>query len=340
MFKTIFQNSQGPNSKKECLALASKGLLMGCADTVPGISGGTVAYLTGIYNQLLNAINSFDAVFFNHLKKGQIILAFSHVHTRFLILLFSGILTAIACMTRLVVYCLEEFTEYTFSFFFGLMISSTLLVFRELKQYYLLNITVLVLTTILTFWIVGFKPGSGSKELSYLFVFICGAIAICAMLLPGLSGSYLIMLLGVYHSVLSSIKVLTTPSYWLEGFPLIKGLNPLLLIVVFGLGCLTGIKSFSKLLSYMLKNYHQPMVGFICGLMVGSLRSIWPWQSRELGNSNTKIIENSAIEYWLPTIDTKFYIACVLAIIGFAVVIWLEYIFNRAKANSSENSKK
>lgn len=314
------------------VTLTSKGFLMGCADTVPGISGGTIAYLTGIYNDLLNAINSIDSTFFAYLKKFEFKAAFTHVHTRFLIVLLLGILTAIISMTRVVVFCLENYTDFTFSLFFGFMLASILIVFKELKSYQIKNILTLIATSILTFWLVGETPTPGAGDLSYLYILVCGGIAICAMLLPGLSGSYLLMLLGAYHSVLASVKEVTNPSNWLHGFQPISGLWPPFLLLTFIAGCIIGIKSFSRLLSYLLKNHHQLMVSFICGLMIGAMRAIWPWQTRpDLKHSIA--LKNPTIEYSLPSIDLNLGISVVLCIIGFVLVIWMESAFNKTKKN-------
>lgn len=309
---------------------------MGCADTVPGISGGTVAYLTGIYNDLLNAINSIDKTFFAHLRKFEIKAAFTHVHTKFLIVLLLGILTAIGSMTRLVVYCLENYTDFTFSLFFGFMLASILIVLKELKSYNVKNISTLLITSVLTFWLVGETPTPGSGDLSYFYVLVCGCIAICAMLLPGLSGSYLLMLLGAYHSVLASVKEVTNPSNWLNGFQSISGLYPPFLLLAFLAGCILGIKSFSRLLSYLLKNYHQLMVSFICGLMIGAMRAIWPWQTRPDLKHDTAPI-NPTIEYHLPIVDLNLGISVALCLIGFFLVIWMESAFNKIKATSTED---
>lgn len=306
---------------------------MGCADTVPGISGGTVAYLSGIYQELLDAIGSFDKTFFTHLKKLEFKQAILHVHLKFLVILLTGILTAIVSMVRFVTYCLENHTELTFSFFLGLMIASTLIVLREITKWNLSIIVILVITSILTFWLVGKSPGTSADHFQYWFIFVCGCIGICAMLLPGLSGSYLILLLGVYHPVLESIQAVTTIKNWTNGFEPIKGLWPPLLLIVFAAGCLSGIKAFSKLLSYLLKNYHQIMVAFICGLMIGSLRSIWPWQTRpDFKHADpNQIIE---IKYWLPPLEQKFYFAALLCAFGFVIVIGMEWLFNKKKQKS------
>jgi len=332
LFKYIFKNSPGPKTVKEMVTLGCKGFLMGCADTVPGISGGTIAYLTGIYTDLLNAINSIDKTFFAHLKQFELKAAFTHIHTKFLVILLLGILTAIGSMTRLVVYCLENYADFTFSLFFGFMLASILIVYKELKSYHLKNLLVLVFTSALTFWLVGKTPSAGSGDLSYFYVLICGCIAICAMLLPGLSGSYLLMLLGAYHSILASVKEVTDPGNWLNGFKEISSLSPPFILATFLLGCIIGIKSFSRLLSYLLKNHHQLMVSFICGLMIGAMRAIWPWQSRPDFKHGTAL-ETPIIEYRLPLIDQNFAFAVVLCLIGFALVIWMESAFNK-NANS------
>lgn len=330
MLKEIINSPIGPQSKKESLILISKGFLMGCADTVPGISGGTVAYLSGIYQNLLDAIGSFDKTFLSHLKNKNFKLAILHLHLKFLVILLFGILTAIASMVRFVTYCLEYHTVLTFSFFLGLMFASTLIVLREITKWSFSIFVILLITTILTFWLVGNSPSASADNFQYWFIFICGIIGICAMLLPGISGSYLLLLLGVYHSVLECIKAITTIQNWTNGFEPIKGLWPPFFLLVFAAGCLTGIKACSKLLSYLLKNFHQIMIAFICGLMVGSLRSIWPWQTRpDFKHADpNQIVE---IKYWLPPMEQSLYIAAFLCVVGFVIVIGMEWLFNKKK---------
>ena len=330
LLKEVINSQNGPKSIAESLLLLSKGFLMGCADTGPGISGGTIAYLSGIYQNLLDAIGSFDNTFFSHLKKREFKNAILHIHLKFLAILLTGILTAIVSMVRFVTYCLENHTELTFSFFLGLMIASTLIVLREITKWNFSTFMILLITTLLTFWLVGKSPGATAESFPYWYIFLCGCIGICAMLLPGISGSYLLLLLGTYHSVLESVQAVTTIQNWTNGFAPIKGLWPPFLILVFAAGCLSGIKTFSKLLSYLLKNYHQIMVAFICGLMLGSLRSIWPWQTRpDFKHSDlSKITE---IKYWIPSLEPKIYFAILLCVLGFILVIGMEWLFNKKK---------
>lgn len=333
LFRKIFKNSIGPDSKSKKIALYCKGFLMGSADTVPGVSGGTVAYLTGIYQELLEAIGSFDKTFLQHLKDRKFEAALTHIHTKFLVILFGGILTAILSMARIVTYCLHNHSEITFSFFLGLMIASIIVVIREINKWNISLLLVFISTTLLTFWLVGKSPASSTNDLSYFYIFFCGCISICAMLLPGISGSYLLLILGAYHSILASVKSLTSPSSWQNGFEDIRSLWPPLILLCFLIGCATGIKSFSKLLSYLLKHHHQVMVSFICGLMVGALRSIWPWQSRpdlkhDLSSSDKTVI------YWLPEINAQFWYGLIFGILGFILIIWMELHFKKDKTIS------
>lgn len=303
---------------------------MGCADTVPGISGGTIAYLTGIYHNLLDAIGSFDNIFFGHLKNRKFKLAILHLHLKFLILLLFGILSAIVSMVRFVTFCLEHYSEFTFSLFFGLMLASILIVLREIRKWNYSIFAYLIITTILTYWLVGKSPSGSAESFPYWYIFLCGCIAICAMLLPGLSGSYLLLLLGAYSSVLESVKVVTSIQNWANGFEPIKGLWPPFLLLVFIAGCLVGIKSFSRLLSYLLKNYHQIMIAFISGLMIGSLRSIWPWQSR-IDFKHAGPQTPPEIKFWLPPLDQNLFVAVLLCLLGFGLVVWMEWLFNKKK---------
>lgn len=252
---------------KSKLILASKGLAMGAADVVPGVSGGTIAFISGIYEQLITAISSVRPVhalsfaklllFWRARLRREAIRSLSEIHWSFLLPLISGIAAAILLMSRVVPYLMREYPFYTYSLFFGLIAFSIPMIFKRM-DHTAGNYVVLALFTVGMFLFMGEHENlDGSTSLPY--VFISGAIAICAMILPGISGSYILVLMGQYLIVLDALHTLDIP---------------VLIAFITGMG--TGILSFTRLLKYLLAHHHSFTMAALTGIMVGSLRKMWP----------------------------------------------------------------
>ena len=250
-----------------------KGFLMGSADIVPGVSGGTLALITGIYDRLIFAISSFDADAAGKLLKLRLKSVFEHVHWKFFLILLTGIFLAIFFFTRIVPLQVYMFThpEIVYGLFFGLIVGSIVLLMTEVKQEErtVLNMLFLVAGAAIGFWVVNLVPEDTPQ--SFWFVMLSGSVAICAMVLPGISGSYILLILGKYDYILSLLGSLGSS----ETVDAIYGLIP------FILGAAVGLILFSRLLSWLLRHFHTATLLVLIGFLIGSLYVIWPYQDRE-----------------------------------------------------------
>lgn len=247
------------NNVKDYFMLFLKGMSMGGADVVPGVSGGTIAFITGIYTELLDSIKSIDKNALQLLFKGNFKAFWEHINGRFLLTLMSGIFISILSLAKLIHYLLNHHPIQLWSFFFGLIIISAVVVSREIKKWKASVVIAAVLGILIAWFITGATPSTTPNN--YLFIFLSGAVAICAMILPGISGSFILLILGKYEFIIESVKDLNLP-----------------VILVFGLGCLIGLLSFSRFISWLLHHYHDITVALLAGFMIGSLNKIWPWK--------------------------------------------------------------
>jgi putative membrane protein len=242
---------------KEAILIFIRGVLMGSADIVPGVSGGTIALITGIYGHLIEAISKIKFGFVRPLLKGDIKgfknELFEEIDFKFFIPLVLGIGVAFLTLAKVVTYCMDTQPALTYSFFLGLIIASAVILFKKLNQINLKNILFAIIGAILTYVFVSLNPIAANHSL--LIIFISGMIAICAMILPGISGSFLLLLLGQYKYMLNALHEL----HFTE-------------IIVFVVGALIGILGFSKILNYLLKNHEKVTMAFLIGVMLGSLR--------------------------------------------------------------------
>jgi len=268
---TTYQKDK--TSWAEAPFLMIKGFLMGSADIVPGVSGGTMALITGIYDRLIGAIRSFDTKSITYGLTFNIRKLFEYIHWRFLFLLLSGIFMAVLFFTRIVPLQIYMFThpELIYGLFFGLIVGSIVLLIFEIDPQERTKKIILPLAagTLIGFWVVTLVPTDTSE--SFFFVFLSGAIAITAMILPGISGSYLLLILRKYDYILSQLGALGG-SETVEAF-----LN----LLPFGLGAIAGLMIFSRILSWLLKNYNTITIAVLIGFLIGSLYVIWPFQNRE-----------------------------------------------------------
>lgn len=243
------------------LILMIKGFLMGVADVIPGVSGGTIALIVGIYEELIETISNYDIGMIRLLLTGKWKELARRLNLNFILPLFAGIVIAIFGLARVMSYLLHHHESQTFAVFFGLILGSIVFMVKKFKPASV-NYLFLFLGAAFTFWIIGLIPVETPATL--LAYFLSAVIAICAMILPGISGSFLLLLLGKYKQVMEVIKN-----------PFAKG--NLLIILVFGLGALIGIVGFSKLLKWLLAHYHDMLFAFLIGMMIGSLRKLWPF---------------------------------------------------------------
>jgi len=309
-WKEAFNASPGPASSKEAVILALKGLCMGSADIIPGVSGGTIALITGIYIQLLKAIKSVGLEMAGKLLKFDVRGALREVHIRFLLSLFTGIILAILSLARLMNFLLHNYPIPTWSLFFGLIAASIFVVGRKVRGWIGSAGFWFIAGTVAAYIIVGMIPVSTPEKL--WFIFLSGVIAICAMILPGLSGAFILLILGKYEFITGTLKN-----------PFIQ--NNMLIIIVFCAGCAVGLLVFSRILNYFLENYYNSSLAFLTGLMTGSMQKIWPWKeviASKIIRGKEHVLAYSNV---LPKeIDAGVFFAVSLVIFGFILVIFLE----------------
>ena len=279
-------------SKKAYILLVFKGLAMGAADVVPGVSGGTIAFITGIYEELLNTFSKLDTGLFKIWKNNGFKAMWAHLNGNFLLALFSGIFISIASLAYVIQFLLKAHPIQLWSFFFGLIIASVFLVGKQVKNKKSIGTMVaLVVGTIAAYLITLAAPTQGSENLFYIF--FCGTIAICAMILPGISGSFILLLLGAYSTVLGSVSGLIDA---LRIGSIADIMSNGSRLIVFAIGCLVGLLGFSRALTWMFNKAHDITIAVLTGFLIGSLNKIWPWKQtlevfiKHEGELNEKIV--------------------------------------------------
>ncbi|MCB0571270.1 MAG: DUF368 domain-containing protein [Phaeodactylibacter sp.] len=254
------------------LTLALKGMAMGIAEVIPGVSGGTIAFITGIYEELLETIkNVLGPETWVTLRRQGLAAAWEKGNGNFLLFLLSGMALGLGFGVFAVVHLMEHYPVLLWSFFFGLIIASAIFVARQVGRWHITEAITLVLGTVLAYYITVASPAEGNTAL--WFVLVSGMIAISAMILPGISGSFMLLLMGMYTYIIPTVK------------NAIQTLAPesLLVMGAFAVGCLIGLASFSRVLSWAFKHYHNPTLAALTGFMLGSLNKIWPWRKPVLG---------------------------------------------------------
>ena len=310
---------------KKYFLLYAKGIAMGAADVVPGVSGGTVAFITGIYDELLRSISSVP-VALGLLLRGRIVDAWKAANATFLLVLLLGIMTSVLSLARLITYLLVEQPIPVWSFFFGLIVVSTHLVVREIERWNWTRVVSLVLGAAFAYWITVASPLQlGHDPLS---LFFAGTIAICAMILPGISGSFILLLLGLYSFVLTAVK----------------GLD-ISVLLIFASGCLIGIVSFAGFLRWLLARWRDLTLAFLTGLMVGSLNKVWPWKETLTWrtDSHGEQVPLLQANLWPAQFaetsgqDPQLLLAVALAMAGIALVLGLEWLAGRNPQSAGDN---
>jgi len=243
----------------EYVLIFFKGMAMGAADVVPGVSGGTIALIAGVYERLLAAISACTPDKLMWLVRGRVGEAWRAIDGTFLVSLLAGILTSIAAFANLIGYLLEAHPELIWSFFFGLILVSVYVVGREVHRWNIWTALLVLAGTAFAYMITVAGPLQWSA--APLMIFLAGAIAICAMILPGISGSFVLVLLGLYATILGAVRSFD-----------------LALLAVFALGCVVGLLSFSRLVSWLLQHARSATMALATGLLIGSLNKVWPWK--------------------------------------------------------------
>lgn len=313
-------------SFKPDLRIVGCGVLMGAADIVPGVSGGTVALVLGIYHRLVTAISHIDATALKLLSQRRLKDAAEHIDLRFLVALGLGIASGIGGLAFLMHYLLEHQLQYTFAVFSGLILGSGILVGRSIPEWNGLTIFSAVAGVVFAWFVVGLEALQNPPD-TYWYLFLCGTIGICAMILPGISGSFILLILGRYDDVTGLVR------------SMLKGdLSPetLIAVAVFGTGCVCGLLAFSRVLRWLLGRHTAVTLATLCGFMLGSLRKIWPFKL-DLTPDETKF-KLKQFENQLPTtLDGETVLTVALALVALTAVVSLEAI-SRRRRKSAEAS--
>jgi putative membrane protein len=259
------------------LLLFIKGVGIGCADIIPGISGGTIALITGVYEELLSAIQAFDVTALRLFGSGQFKALWKHLHGPFLLSLLSGIGLSLITTVQIVTYLLAYYPIQTWSFFGGLLLVSTFIVYKKIKQWHLKTLLINLGGVVLAYGMTQATP-LHTPDTSW-FIGLAGAIAVCAMILPGISGSFILLLLGKYTFMLNALKDLKLDT-----------------LAIFSLGGVVGLLNFSRLIAWLLRRHHDNTLALLAGFMLGSLNKVWPWKQLwsplSLDTSSLKVGQN------------------------------------------------
>lgn len=281
---------------------------MGAADVVPGVSGGTIAFISGIYEELIASINKININTFKILKNDGINAMWKSINGNFLISLLIGIAISVISLAKIIRHLLETQPILIWSFFFGLVLASIIYVAKQIKSWTIISVILLILGVFIAFYITTLTPQT--TNISYPYVFLSGALAICAMILPGISGSYILLLLGMYKPVLDAIHE-----------------KDIKIIGTLFIGAIVGLLSFSRLLKWLFDNYQNLTLATLTGFIIGSINKIWPWKEvleSEIINGKLKIIQDKSVSPFNYNGDNQIYMAILLAIVGFAFILLLE----------------
>jgi putative membrane protein len=294
------------------ILLTLRGFAMGSADVVPGVSGGTMAFILGIYEELIDSIrNMVNPEAIKLLVRFKLKEALDILPWKFLLAVGIGILLAILSLAQFLEWMLENHAALLWSFFFGLVVASIFTVRKRVKKWGVTTIVSTVIGTIVAYIIVGLVPAQTPN--TPWFLFLSGALAICAMILPGISGAFILVLLGKYEYVLAAVNN-----------------RDILTLLLVAAGAAVGIVTFAQILGWLFKRYHDTTVAVLIGFMLGSLRKIWPWKETVKSiEHHGEQIPIEQINVLPPAWDGAFVFAVVLAIVGFTIVLVLDYVASR-----------
>jgi putative membrane protein len=289
-----------------------KGIAMGAADVIPGVSGGTIAFLTGIYSELLSSIKSINFNAVKLLLTGKFAEFSKAVNLKFLLAVASGILISIFSLARLMQYLLVNHPIPLWSFFMGLIAASAIFVLREIGKWKFVHIVSLLAGIVIAAYICLVSPSQTTEE--YWFIFISGAIAICAMILPGISGSFILLLMGKYAFIMKAVTDFNIP-----------------VLATFAVGAILGIIAFSHFLTWLLKKYYKPTICVLAGFMIGSLVKVWPWK-KVLDEASH--IDRPIFPGHFETLtgqSSELFLAVLFTLIGISLVFGIEFIAKAMK---------
>lgn len=305
------------NKSKSPFGIVIRGIGMGAADVVPGVSGGTVAFITGIYEELISSLANINFKALGVLKNDGISKFWSHINGAFFVYLFLGIGISVFSLAKLVTFLIDTYPVLIWSFFFGLVIASAWFIIKDIKKWDFKNVMGLLLGIGVAAW-VSLQQTTANVEANW-YILLSGMIAICAMILPGVSGAFILVLLGSYQTIMSGIKNVD-----------------LLIIAIFGLGCVIGLLAFSKLLKFLFQKYELLVLAILSGFLIGSLVKIWPWKIN-VGDQAIIVHSNGREEFmqsnvWPSAVnDPQIIPALALMLVGFFLVFGFSFLAPKSK---------
>ncbi|MFY0627537.1 MAG: DUF368 domain-containing protein [Reichenbachiella sp.] len=314
-------------SLKDSALLFLKGIGMGSADVVPGVSGGTIAFITGIYEELLSSISSFDKEAFFHLSKLELKEFWKHINGSFLLPLVLGILVSVFSLAKIIAFLLDNYPIQVWSFFFGLIIISSITVTKEITKWNAGVVISAIIGIVFAYTLTLITPVNTPS--APWFIFICGAFAICAMILPGISGSFIMLILGKYTYIINAVKDFN----WA-------------VMLIFGSGCIVGLFTFSRVISWFLKKFHNYAIALLAGFMLGALNKIWPWKKAVLfqldrHGAQVPVYEENLLpnQYFTETGQQALILQAILFMaFGFMIVVIMEKVALLMKSNKSKST--
>ena len=294
---------------KEYLIISFKGLAMGAADAVPGVSGGTIAFISGIYEELIATISNVNIALFKTLFTKGFKSFWEQLNGNFIFALLSGIIISFISFMRLAKYLLEYHPILIWSFFFGLIVASIYFVGKQITRWNLTTVITLIIGAVIAFYISQLPSLENNENTSFLF--LAGAIAICAMILPGISGSFILIILGAYKTLSNAI----------HDFDIKK-------LLIFVSGAIVGLLSFSHVLKWLFKHYHNITLALLTGFIFGSLNKVWPWKNTLTWHTNSKGVKSPLLQESMSPFsfqgDNQLLYAIALMILGFFTIFILE----------------
>lgn len=319
-------------SFKQSLFITLKGIAMGAADVVPGVSGGTIAFISGIYQELISTIHSLDFGIFKSLKKEGFKTVWQQYNLGFLGALFTGIAISVLSLAKLITMLLGTYPILVWSFFFGLVLASIIYIAKQITRYSPKAIIALIIAAVLSYSVTLAQPIADTE--SIWFLFLAGFIAIIAMILPGISGAFILLLIGGYTVVIGAINQFTEA---LSTFNWSSLGNALLKIGVFAVGAVAGLKVFSGVLNWMFKNHKNTTLAVLTGFMIGALNKIWPWKEvlqyrKNSHGDKIPFLEKSIFPDSFQG-DPKVLEAILFMLAGFMIIFLMEYIANKKSPN-------
>ncbi|MEN8137981.1 MAG: DUF368 domain-containing protein [Bacteroidota bacterium] len=305
------------------LVVTLKGIAMGMADVVPGVSGGTIAFISGIYEEFINSLNSIDGTALKLLFKFRIKEFWKHINGGFLFSLAIGIAISIVSLSKVIIYLLDNRPVLLWAFFFGLIVASVLFIGKQIKSWNPRVITAIIIGVIVSYYVTIAEPAASPD--SSMYVFFSGFIAIIAMILPGISGAFILLLMGSYPTIIGAINSLREGIVSADSEMIV---NSGTMLAIFAVGAVLGLLVFSRVLAWMFKNHHNSTLAVLTGFMIGSLNKVWPWKETISTRINSHGEEVPFLQRSISPLafdgDPQIITVVILALVGFSLIYFLE----------------